>query len=59
MKKASWVTAVNFQCLDCGRIFQEYKNGQALAAKHAKIYKHEVKGEVVIACSYDGKSGGK
>jgi hypothetical protein len=36
-------------------MFQNYKNAQALAAKHAKSTGHKVTGEVGLAFSYGGK----
>ena len=42
-------------CQDCGEEFLSYKNGQALAAKHAIKYKHSVAGEVGIAFRYNGR----
>jgi len=54
-KKSSWLVHVNARCEDCGKEFGDYKNGQALAAKHAKQHKHRVRGEVGIAFDYDGR----
>jgi len=56
MKKATWKVHAIAQCEDCGKEFQNYKNGQALAAQHAKKYKHVVNGEVGLAFKYDGKN---
>ncbi len=55
MKKSTWVTHVLFECRDCGKMFESYTNGQALAAKHAKVYKHFVSGEVGVCSHYDGR----
>jgi len=55
MKKESWVIHVLMKCEDCGKKFENYKNGQALAAKHAKKYNHLVTGEIGIAVNYDGR----
>jgi hypothetical protein len=55
MIKKAWVTHVNATCEDCGAEFMNYKNGQALAAKHAKKYSHLVRGEVALAFEYDGR----
>lgn len=57
MKKSLGLVHVMFECKDCGKIFDNYINGQALAAKHAKSKKHIVKGEIVIMVIYDGKNG--
>ena len=54
MKKRVGVISSIFTCDDCGRVFECYKNAQALAAKHAKHYKHRVDGEVCIGVSYNG-----
>jgi hypothetical protein len=55
MKKAIWKVHVIATCEDCGKEFQNYHNGQALAAQHAKKYGHVVCGEVGLAFKYDGK----
>lgn len=55
MKKECWKVHFVATCEDCGKEFQEFINGQALAAKHAKKYKHIVRGEVGLAVVYNGK----
>ena len=55
MKKSIAVIHVISQCEDCGQQFDNFKNGQALAAKHAKTHGHLVKGEVGLAFTYDGR----
>jgi Fe2+ or Zn2+ uptake regulation protein len=55
MKKETWKVHTIAICEDCGRVFDNYKNGQALAAQHAKKYKHVVHGEVRLAFKYDGR----
>lgn len=55
MNKSIWVIGVVAECEDCGKKFESYKNGQALAAKHAKHHGHKVTGEVVLAFEYDGR----
>ena len=55
MEKKIGVVHVIAECDDCGKKFQNHKNGQALAAKHAKQYKHLVMGEVGLAFQYNGK----
>lgn len=55
MNKNIGVIGAIFNCVNCGKVFDGYKNAQALAAKHAKHYKHLVQGEVVISCDYDGR----
>jgi len=57
MEKSSWVLGVCGECEDCGKTFEEQRNGQALAAKHAKHYKHKVTVEVTICSEYDGREG--
>ena len=42
-------------CETCGAEFSSHKNGQALAAKHAKQKAHLVHGEVGLAFTYDGR----
>ena len=41
------------QCEDCEWHTESYKNAQALAAIHAKKYKHKVCGELGIGFNYD------
>ena len=55
MKKSIGVVHAIATCEDCGAEFSFYKNAQALAAKHAKHYKHRVEGEVGLAFTYDGR----
>jgi hypothetical protein len=55
MIKKIWKVHTIAECQDCGEKFENYKNGQALAAKHAKRYKHLVTGEVGLAFEYNGK----
>jgi len=54
MKKHTWKVHTVATCQNCGKEFWNYKNGQALAAQHAKKYKHIVTGEVGLAFEYDG-----
>ena len=56
LKKRTWLVHVIAECQDCGKEFQSYKNGQALAAKHAIHKRHLVCGEVGLAFRYDGRS---
>ena len=56
MKKSIGVIGNVAKCDDCGKRFDQYKNGQALAAIHAKKYHHLVEGEVVLAYEYDGRA---
>jgi len=55
MKKETWKVHAIARCEDCGKEFQNFINAQALAAQHAKKYKHLVTGEVGLAFRYDGK----
>jgi len=55
MTKHTWKVHAIAQCNDCGKEFANYKNAQGLAAQHAKVYKHTVRGEVALAFEYDGK----
>ena len=55
MKKSCGVMHVMANCVDCGKVFDNFKNGQACAAKHAKTKKHKVSGEVTIGFVYDGR----
>lgn len=55
LKKSISVVHVLAECEDCGKQFENYKNGQALAAKHAKDKKHKVTGDIGLAFVYDGR----
>jgi len=55
LKKSIGVVHVVAECEDCGKEFQNHINGQALAAKHAKHYKHKVRGEIGLVFVYDGR----
>lgn len=56
MKKQIGVHHVFMECRDCGKMFENYKNGQACAAKHAKDKKHLVTGDIGLHCQYDGRN---
>jgi hypothetical protein len=45
--------AIEVECQDCDWKTESYKNGQALAAKHAKKYGHAVKGTLHIYFVYN------
>ena len=55
MKKKICVIHAIAVCQNCGKEFDNYKNAQALAAQHAKKYKHCVTGEVAMAFEYEGR----
>jgi len=55
MKKTIGVVHVVAECKDCNWRTESYKNGQAIAAKHAKKYKHVVIVDVGLMVEYDGK----
>ena len=42
-------------CDDCEWTSESYKNGQAIASRHAKRYGHNVRGELTISFHYYGK----
>ena len=46
-------------CEDCGWHTESYKNGQAIAALHARKHHHRVKGELGISFGYDGRGVNK
>lgn len=54
MKKKIWAIHINAKCHDCGKHFENHKNGQTLVAKHAKKYKHYVHGKIEFAFIYNG-----
>ena len=55
MKKQLGKVHTIAQCRDCEWRSEHYKNGQAIAAKHAKHHKHKVSIEVGLAGYYDGR----
>jgi hypothetical protein len=55
MKKTIGVVHVIAECKDCDWRTESYKNGQAIAAKHAKKYEHVVIVDVGLVVEYDGK----
>lgn len=55
MKKTIWVTHFIADCLDCDWHNELHKNGQALAAIHAKKHKHTISYEIGLHGTYDGK----
>jgi len=48
------VVSATIHCQNCDWETESYKNGQAIAKKHAIKYGHKVMGELVIAFGYDG-----
>ena len=55
MKKSIWVVHVLAECKDCSWETKNYKNGQAIAAIHAKKHGHLVHYEVGLCGDYDGR----
>ena len=55
MKKTIGVVHVIAECKECEWRTESYKNGQAIAAKHAKKYEHVVIVDVGLVVEYDGK----
>ncbi len=55
MKRAFGVVHVFAKCEDCDWETGSYKNGQAIAAIHAKKYRHKVSVEFGLAGYYDGR----
>lgn len=55
MKKSFGVIHCVADCQDCGWSTESYKNGQAIAAKHAKKYKHKVTVDIGLCGTYDGR----
>ena len=53
--KTTWVVHAIAECTVCGVRYENYKNAQALAAKHAKQTGHVVTGEVGLAFEYPRK----
>ena len=50
-----WYSVISaiVECEDCDWKTESYKNAQALAAKHARKYRHRVRGELGISFGYD------
>ena len=59
MKYSYGVVHAVVECEDCDWKTYSYKNAQAIAAKHAQKYKHNVSGELGIAFTYYGKGEAK
>lgn len=55
MKKSIWVIHFIANCKDCDWHNENYKNGQALSAKHAKKYRHLIHYVISLAGKYNGK----
>jgi len=55
MRKKIGVVHILAECVDCGWTTGDHKNGQAIAAIHAKSHKHMVRGEVGLVFEYNGK----
>jgi len=55
VKKKIGVIHCIAECNDCGKVFENYKNAQAVAFIHAQKYGHLVKGDVGLFFEYDGK----
>ena len=51
--RTTWLVHYQAQCETCGKHFGA-RNAQALAARHAKMLKHKVTGELGFAFEYDG-----
>ena len=51
--------AIQVWCKDYEWKTESYKNGQALAAKHAKKYHHRTEGELVISFGYNQRVKGE
>lgn len=55
MKKTLGVVHIVAECKDCTWQTKSYKNGQAIAAKHAKKHKHLVNVDVGLMVVYNGR----
>ena len=55
MQRSFGITSAIAECLDCSWHCENYKNAQAVAARHAEHHKHKVRVEVVMSGHYDGK----
>ena len=56
IKKSLWVIHLIAHCKDCDWKNENYKNGQALAAIHAKKNRHLVHYEIGFVGEYDGRA---
>jgi len=57
MRKTTWKTSSLAECNDCGWTYGNYKNAQAVAAKHAKDHDHFVRVETVLVSYYNYPEG--
>lgn len=55
MKKKFGKTHTIANCQDCSWHTENYKNGQAIASRHAKYHRHKVLVEIGISGYYDGR----
>lgn len=55
IKKQTWVSDIIAECQDCPASWNNRKNAQAVAAKHAKKYGHLVRVEIELTSHYDGR----
>ena len=56
LKGKRWKVHAIFDCLDCGKRWENYLTAQNSAKKHAEKHKHNVIGEVGLAVRYYGKT---
>jgi hypothetical protein len=54
LKKLIGITESIFRCENCGVIYENRRNAQALGAKHAKSKQHIVRGTLSLYFTYDG-----
>ncbi len=57
MRKKTWKTSSIAECADCDWTYENYKNAQAVGAKHAKDHNHFVRVETVLASYYNYPEG--
>lgn len=56
LKSKRWKVHAIFDCLDCGKRWEDYRTSQRSAKRHAEKHKYNVIGEVGLAVRYYGKT---
>ena len=57
MKKKTWPIGSIAECQDCNWTYENRINGQAVAARHAKLYNHFVRVETTLVSYYNYPEG--
>lgn len=57
MKKSTWRVGCNAECQDCDWRSSNWKNAQAVGARHAKAHNHFVRVETTLVSYYNYPEG--